>query len=204
MKYLTLAASLTVVVIASRALATGDTPPAAPQELRNVAAFAALSDRRARSIALFNEAGKVIESPRCMNCHPVSSRPTQTDAMTPHQPLVSGGVDGHGTAAMKCSNCHQADNYAVSGVPGSPKWHLAPLEMGWQGRTLGQICLQIKDPARNGGKDIAGIVKHMTDDRLVAWAWAPGGDRKPAPGTQEQFGRLIAAWAETGAHCPDT
>lgn len=175
-------------------------PPSQP--LKEVQAFSGLTDDRVRSVALFQEAGKVIESPRCMNCHPVTGRPTQTDAMTPHQPLVTRGKDGHGTAAMKCSNCHQAENYAVSGVPGNTNWHLAPASMGWQGRSLGQICEQIKDPARNGGKDIAGIVTHMAEDSLVKWAWAPGGNRTPAPGTHEQFGALIHAWAEAGAHCP--
>ena len=39
-------------------------------------------------------------------------------------------------------------------------------------------------------------------DELVAWGWAPGADREPAPGTQEAFGALVAAWVETGAECP--
>ena len=30
----------------------------------------------------------------------------------------------------------------------------------------------------------------------------PGADREPAPGTQEQFGAIIAAWVQTGAECP--
>ena len=44
------------------------------------------SDANARSIALFREAGKVIQSPRCLNCHPVGDRPTQTDRLEPHRP----------------------------------------------------------------------------------------------------------------------
>ena len=27
-------------------------------------------------------------------------------------------------------------------------------------------------------------------------------DREPAPGTQEQFGAIVAAWVNTGAECP--
>src|SRR5262249_36619810 len=34
------------------------------------------------------------------------------------------------------------------------------------------------------------------------WAWEPGPGRIPAPGTNAEFGKLLAAWAETGAHCP--
>ena len=67
---------------------------------------------------------------------------------------------------------------------------------------LGEICAQIKDPARNGGKDMAALVRHMAEDSLVSWGWSPGPGRHPAPGTQAEFGALIRAWAETGAHCP--
>jgi hypothetical protein len=42
----------------------------------------------------------------------------------------------------------------------------------------------------------------MTTDSLVAWGWAPGDGRAPAPGTQAQFGALIKAWIDDGAACP--
>jgi hypothetical protein len=60
-----------------------------------------------------------------------------------------------------------------------------------------EICEQIKDPARNGGHDMAFIVDHMAHDSLVGW----GGTRmrpRPVPGTQAQFGEIIKAWADTG------
>jgi len=80
-------------------------------------------------------------------------------------------------------------------VPGHTDWHLAPLSMGWQGRSLSQICEQIKDRARNGGRDMAALVRHMAEDALVGWAWSPGAGRAPAPGTQAEFGALVRAWA---------
>jgi hypothetical protein len=100
------------------------TPPAAPaassaNTLQPVAAFAGIADPRARSIALFEEAGKVLTHARCVNCHPASERPLQTDRMRPHRPLVVRGAD-----------------------------------------------------------------------------------RTPAPGTQAEFGALMRAWADAGAHCP--
>ena len=61
--------------------------------------------------------------------------------------------------------------------------------MAWQGKSLGQICEQIKDRKRNGGKSLAQIHEHMAHDTLVGWGWAPGGDREPAPGTQERVRR---------------
>jgi len=106
---------------------------------------------------MFEEAGKVIQSPRCMNCHPAGERPTQTDRMTPHQPLVVRGDGGMGApGGLVCSTCHHETNFDPAGVPGNPKWSLAPVEMAWQGKTLGEICVQIKDKGRNGGKGHGG------------------------------------------------
>jgi hypothetical protein len=165
-------------------------------------AMAQQSDQAARSIALFREAGQVLQHPRCLNCHPVGDRPTQTDRMTPHMPMVVRGPDGHGTPGLPCNACHHAANSAASDVPGNPQWHLAPASMAWAGRSLGEICRQLKDPARNGGRDMASLLRHMAEDSLVGWAWMPGGKRTPAPGTQAEFGATMRAWAETGAVCP--
>ena len=151
---------------------------------------------------MFAEAGKVIQSPRCQNCHPVGQRPSQGDDMHPHLPLVVRGAEDHGAIAMRCATCHQAANFAPAGVPGAPNWHIAPQEMAWQGKSLGQICEQIKDPARNGKRNLAQLHDHMAHDPLVGWGWHPGGTRTPAPGTQAEFGALVAAWIQTGAACP--
>ena len=171
--------------------------------LQPVAAFAKIKDKDERAAALFTEAGRVIQSPRCLNCHPTTERPTQTDKLLPHQPLVVRGDGGVGApGGLSCSTCHHDTNFDEAGVPGNPRWRLAPAEMAWQGRTLGQICAQIKDKQRNGGKDLAALVKHMAEDDLVGWGWHPGAGRTPAPGTQKAFGELIKAWAEAGAGCP--
>ena len=170
--------------------------------LKSPADFAGIADEAARSRALFEEAGKVIQSPRCQNCHPVGQRPTQGDDMHPHLPLVVRGLDDQGAIAMRCITCHQTANFQPAGVPGAPKWHIAPVAMAWQGKSLGAICEQIKDPARNGKRSLAQIHDHMAHDELVGWGWHPGGTRTAAPGTQAQFGELIDAWIKTGAACP--
>jgi hypothetical protein len=174
--------------------------------LKPASSFAGIADPGARSVALFNEAGKVITHPRCANCHPMD-HPAQGDSRHIHSPLVSRGPDGHG-AGLPCASCHTAKNVWVGGtkivtIPGNPKWALAPASMAWQGKSLGDICRQIKDPARNGGKTLAQIQEHMAHDPLVAWGWDPGAGRVPAPGTQPQLGDLIQAWIDTGAKCPD-
>ena len=174
----------------------------ATQTLRPVSSFESIQDQQQRSLALFEEVGKVLQHPRCLNCHPAGDRPTQTDRMRPHQPMAVRGEDGHGAAGMHCTTCHPKANFDQARVPGHPQWHLAPLSMAWQGRSLGQICEQLKDRARNGDKDLAAIARHMKEDTLVGWGWNPGVDRTPAPGTQQVFGDLFLAWVDSGAVCP--
>jgi hypothetical protein len=122
--------------------------------------------------------------------------------MHPHMPFVVRGVDDKGAVGLRCMACHQAANYEPSGVPGHPLWHVAPISMAWQSKSLGEVCEQIKDRRRNGGKSLEQIHEHMAHDSLVGWGWNPGGSREPAPGTQAQLGGLIEAWIKTGAACP--
>lgn len=172
------------------------------KQLKPVSAFANIRDPSQRAVALFTEAGQVIQHPRCVNCHPAGDRPAQGETGHPHQPLVVRGEDGLGAVGMRCTTCHGPANFDFGKVPGHPLWHLAPIEMAWVGKSLGDICEQIKDPKRNGGKTIDELVHHMAEDTLVGWGWAPGAGREPAPGTQKEFGDLIKAWADAGAACP--
>ncbi|NPU63497.1 Isoquinoline 1-oxidoreductase subunit [Bradyrhizobium sp. 83012] len=202
-----LAGSLAAVAIAAYpGLRRADAAPEAVRMaagLKPVTDFARIKNKDERAVALFEEAGKVLQSPRCMNCHPAGDRPTQTDKMLPHQPLVVRGEAGMGApGGLVCTTCHHEANFDAARVPGNPKWQLAPIEMAWQGRSLGQICAQIKDSKLNGGKTMAQLVHHMAEDELVGWGWNPGAGRTPAPGTQKQFGELIKAWADAGAACP--
>jgi hypothetical protein len=174
----------------------------APTELRAVADFMVIGDRAERSRALFAEAARVLMHPRCINCHPDGDTPHQGMNLQPHDPPVVRGPEDRGVPGNECITCHQDRNQALTRVPGAPKWHLAPIEMAWVGKTAGYICNQMKDPARNGGKTLAQIVEHNAHDELVGWGWHPGNDREPVPGTQEQFGAIVAAWVDSGAECP--
>jgi len=173
--------------------------------LRPAASFSTITDSRARAAALFTEAGKVLQHPRCVNCHPRTDRPLQGDLMRIHEPPVMRGKDGHGAVAMECATCHGAKNFQASptfSVPGNENWHLAPIEMAWEDKSLREICVQLKDRKRNGGKSMQQIVDHMANDSLVGWGWQPGVGRAPAPGTQKLLGELINSWVQAGAHCP--
>jgi|SoiMethySBSTD1v2_1073268.scaffolds.fasta_scaffold793629_2 hypothetical protein len=176
--------------------------PDPANSLKSVQSFASIADDKQRSLALFQEVGKVITHARCMNCHPAGDRPSQGDDRHPHMPLVVRGADDFGAIGMRCTTCHGPANFDPGGVPGNPVWHVAPIEMAWVGKTLGQICEQIKDPKRNGGKSMDELLHHMADDALVGWGWNPGVGREPAPGTQKEFGALFKAWIDTGAVCP--
>ena len=190
-----------LIALAAVADASSDVP------LKPVSAFSGIGDERARSIALFTEAAKVIQHPRCMNCHPVTRQPTQGDDLHAHIPPMHAGSGDHGVQGLPCRSCHGPANQptlvsSIKSIPGNPRWGLAPISMAWQGKSLREICEQIKDPNRNGRRSLADIYRHMAIDPLVGWAWHPGGDREPAPGTQSDFGQLIGAWIATGAQCP--
>ena len=68
----------------------------APPALRGPSAFAGIKNQDARSVALFQEMGKVIQSPRCINCHPRTDRPLQGDDMHPHVPAISAADSSQG------------------------------------------------------------------------------------------------------------
>lgn len=187
-------------LIAASSMAAASAATAA--DLKDADSFSSITNRSERARALFTEAGKVIQHPRCLNCHPRGERPTQGEDMHPHSPRVVRGKDDKGATGMRCTTCHQTANFEASGVPGHPLWHVAPVSMAWQKRSLGQICEQLKDRRRNGNKSMAQIHDHMAQDTLVGWAWAPGANRQPAPGTQAAFGALIKAWIDSGAACP--
>src|SRR5690606_29163845 len=76
------------------------------------------------------------------------------------------------------------------------------LQMAWIDKSLGEICQQIKDPQRNGGKSMAQLAEHMASDHLVAYGWNPPEHLAPVPGNQALFGELFQAWIDAGARCP--
>lgn len=176
--------------------------PEAHESLAPVESFAGVQDPAARSAVMFLEVSRVFTHPRCANCHPDGDHPRQGRAMVLHEPPVERGPDSQGIPGAECTTCHQDHNQPQTRVPGAPNWHLAPIEAAWLGKSAKAICEQLKDPARNGGRDLEAIHEHMAHDALVGWAWAPGADRAPAPGSQADAAALVRAWIDSGAHCP--
>jgi len=182
----------------------------ADEALRPPSAFSGIADRTERSRALFAEAAKVLTSPRCTNCHPAGDHPLQGDDHHRHDPPVERGASGDGIPGAPCAACHTSRTVdlfpgAVApfrSIPGHPRWELAPREMAWEGKSVGDICRQLKDTKRNSGHELAVIHDHLATDDLVAYGWHPGAGRAPAPGTQQELGEIIQGWIDSGAECP--
>ena len=151
---------------------------------------------------LFTPVAAVLRHPRCMNCHPRDDRPRQGDDRHVHLQNIVRGADDMGFVNARCNACHRDENNEYSGVPGAPTWHVAPLSMGWQGLNDAELCATLVDKGKNGGKDIAALVEHMSNDKLVLWGWDPGGNRAPVSTPHPEFVTQLKAWASAGAPCP--
>ncbi len=183
-------------------------PSASQQNLKSPSEFSSILGQEDRSRAIFTEIGKLLTNPRCMNCHPAGDHPLQGAEHREHWPPAWRGESGAGVPGASCATCHTSGNFTLheaatyQSIPGHPRWQLAPLSMSWEGKTLGDICRQLKDTNRNGGRDLAALQAHVAKDDLVAWGWSPGPGREPAPGNQKLAGELVQAWIDSGAHCP--
>jgi len=156
--------------------------------------------------AAFSAAATVFLHPRCVNCHPSGDQPLQGDYSDPHTQNVQRGPLGNGKYGMKCSACHQKENTPGPHMPpGAVVWRLPPpkMPMIFQGRTTHELCEQLKDPARNGGKTLQQIIEHVSADPLVGWGWNPGEGRALPPLSREEFARDVKQWVEKGAACPE-
>jgi hypothetical protein len=190
------------LLVLSPTLAAADQPVA----LKSPAEFDSIPNKTERSRVIFREFGKVVMSPRCMNCHPAGDHPLQGDDQHEHMPPVWRGETGH--LATNCFGCHTERNVTLhehasyKSIPGNPRWDIAPVSMTWQNKSLGDICRQLKDVSLNGGRDLAMLQEHVAKDELVGHGWDPGEGRTSAPGSQEAAGKLVQAWIDTGAECP--
>ena len=147
----------------------------------------------------------VLQHPRCLNCHPAGDRPLQGDESLPHAQNVQRGPDGHGLFAMRCDTCHQTENAPGPHLPpGAPTWHLPHPEMPlvFEGLSSSELCRQLRDRARNGGKTPEQLFEHMAHDGLVLWGWQPGPGRTPVPVPHDAFAAAVRAWVDSGCDCP--
>ena len=74
--------------------------------------------------------------------------------------------------------------------------------MIFEGLTATQLCEQLKRPKDTGGKDLTGLLEHVSHDALVLWGWKPGGDRTKPPLTHAEFVAAFKTWVDSGGACP--
>jgi len=153
----------------------------------------------------FVDVARVLQSPRCQNCHPDGDAPLQTDRGRPHaMNITRASVE----AGLACGTCHQERNSEAIGVPGgppgAPRWGLPPKEtpMVFQNKSLTALCEQLKDPERNGHKDESALLEHVGHDPLVLWGWQPGGKRTLPPLSHAAFVAAFKTWTASGSACP--
>jgi len=109
----------------------------------------------------------------------------------------------------RCTTCHGPSNlpstYGANVPPGaSTGWRMPKPDerLVFVGVAPRALCEQVKDPARNGGKDAAALREHL-EDPLVTWGWSPGFGRKPIPVPRETFLAAWATWTNAGTPCPN-
>lgn len=168
----------------------------------------AADDHESDAVAAFATVEKVFQHPRCVNCHIEGDAPLQGDDGIPHDMNVVRGPDGHGGAGQHCTDCHGDANlpasYGAEAPPGAPHWGLPPADqkMAWLGLSASELCVMIKDPQRNGDRDMDALVKHVSEDALVLWGWEPGGERTPVDVPFDKFVSDFKTWAAADGPCP--
>ena len=73
-----------VLLLLSPAFAAAD-PTDSDHTLKSSTEFASIANKTERSNAIFQEIGKLVTHPRCMNCHPAGDHP-QEGGLGQHQP----------------------------------------------------------------------------------------------------------------------
>ncbi|MDI9238473.1 hypothetical protein QLQ15_06045 [Lysobacter sp. LF1] len=164
--------------------------------------------KQAQALQAFATVEKVFQHPRCSNCHIPGDAPLQFDTQQPHMMGVVRGPKGEGAVGLPCASCHGEANlpasYGPNAPPGAPHWSLPPPDqkMAWIGVPTAELCAMIQDRKRNGNRDLEAMFKHVAEDKLVLWGWAPGGNRQPVPVPHDQFVAAFRTWMDAGAPCP--
>lgn len=198
------------VAAAALALAAAVAWAADSKAAPTAAAKAASAAGATGGLASWARIQQVFSHPRCANCHvgadgvPMWSGANYGPQPRPHGMNITAGASRIGAEnGLLCTTCHMHENAAAAhGPPGAEGWLLAPVSMQWFGKASAEICAQIKDPKRNGGRSLEQVAQHVERDALVGWGWHPGRGREPAPLSNVELAQLVRSWARSGAPCP--
>ena len=168
---------------------------------------------RADGLEAWGRIYEVTSSPRCSNCHvgadnvPMWSGPSYGANPRPHGMNINAGDSRIGAEYVQCSSCHawreEADlNDMPHAAPQvAADWRLAPVEAEWFGKTSVEVCEQLRDPERNGGRGYEDLARHLDHDVILHWAWNPGGGREPAPYSLQNHVNDVLIWGVAGMPC---
>lgn len=156
---------------------------------------------------------EVTSHPRCANCHtgpdgvPMWSGPSYGKTR-PHGMNIQAGESRIGAETVQCATCHAYRAEGGNDAPHMPPqvamgWALAPAEADWFGKSSQDICMQLRNPDLNGGRDYVELAQHLDHDLILHWAWAPGGGRAPAPYSLQEHVDDVLAWGAAGQPCPE-
>ena len=164
-------------------------------------------------LAAWGRIYEVTSSPRCSNCHvgadntPMWSGPSYGVRPRPHGMNINAGESRVGAEYITCNTCHAwREEAGPSDLPhAAPQvaadWRLAPVEAEWFGKSSRDVCAQLRDPARNGGRGYEEIAAHLDHDVILHWAWNPGGGRVPAPYSLQEHVDDVLLWGVAGMPC---
>ena len=163
---------------------------------------------QAEAVQAFGVVQKVLQHPRCQNCHIPGDAPLQFDQGLVHAQSVVRGTNGLGARGLSCSTCHSTENppasYGPHMPPGAPGWRLPPPQhkMIFIGLSGAELCRGLKNQKENGGKDLDALLEHVSHDKLVLWGWDPGVGRAPVDVPHKDFVAAFERWTAAGAPCP--
>ncbi len=165
---------------------------------------------REEGLAAWDRIYAVASHPRCTNCHVGAQQEPMWEGLrypagTVHGMGVKADESRIGAESMPCRSCHVTAAGRDLATPQPAQiddaWRLPPVELDWLGEDSASVCAQLRDPARNDGNDIAGLVTHLETSAFVAWGFAPGAGRSVPPGGVAQIAADVRAWGAAGTPC---
>jgi len=173
----------------------------ADKEAQALDAKEALTDKKVKSTVnqkgLFKDIARVLQSPRCVNCHPQGDAPYQGDDKSPHKMQITRDIEKVG---LSCQTCHREKTPPGKGMPpGVKNWHLPSKDMPlvFEGLSERSLCEQLKNPKTNGNKTPAELLEHVEKDALVLYGWNPGEGRSKPPLTHRAFVERFKVWIDS-------
>ncbi|OAB81835.1 hypothetical protein [Cochleicola gelatinilyticus] len=173
----------------------------------NAGEYVPVTEMNTQDTDAYHTMMSVISHPRCVNCHPNDNIPKRGMEGTPHPFGRDGETSDLSFDVLLCASCHKEENDDFAGQPGAPHWDLAPRSMAWEGLSKAEIAASMLNPKNNGNRSHEDILKHLTEDELVLWAFEPGlhpdgTPREKPPVSEDDFIAAVKIWFANGAVIP--